>query len=71
MVVSPDVGGVIRARAIAKRIPGADLAIIDKRRPQPNEAQVMHIIGEVKDRIVLLSMISSILPAPYAMPLKP
>ena len=48
MVVSPDVGGVIRARAIAKRIPGADLAIIDKRRPQPNEAQVMHIIGDVK-----------------------
>src|SRR5688572_11716380 len=45
MVVSPDVGGVIRARAIAKRLPGADLAIIDKRRPQPNEAQVMHIIG--------------------------
>lgn len=50
MVISPDVGGVIRARAIAKRIAGADLAIIDKRRPQPNEAQVMHIIGDVKDR---------------------
>jgi ribose-phosphate pyrophosphokinase len=50
MVVSPDVGGVIRARAIAKRIPGADLAIIDKRRPQPNEAQVMHIIGDVEGR---------------------
>ncbi|HSW68733.1 MAG TPA: ribose-phosphate pyrophosphokinase [Gammaproteobacteria bacterium] len=50
MVVSPDVGGVIRARAIAKRISGADLAIIDKRRPQPNEAQVMHIIGDVTDR---------------------
>lgn len=50
MVVSPDVGGVIRARAIAKRIAGADLAIIDKRRAQPNEAQVMHIIGDVKDR---------------------
>lgn len=50
MIVSPDVGGVIRARAIAKRLPGADLAIIDKRRPQPNEAQVMHIIGDVKDR---------------------
>lgn len=50
MVVSPDVGGVIRARAIAKHIAGADLAIIDKRRPQPNEAQVMHIIGDVKDR---------------------
>ena len=54
MVVSPDVGGVIRARAIAKRIAGADLAIIDKRRPQPNEAQVMHIIGDVKDRDCLI-----------------
>jgi ribose-phosphate pyrophosphokinase len=41
---------VIRARAIAKRIPGADLAIIDKRRPRPNEAQVMHIIGDVQGR---------------------
>lgn len=50
MVVSPDVGGVIRARAIAKRLQDAELAIIDKRRPQPNEAQVMHIIGDVKDR---------------------
>lgn len=50
MVVSPDVGGVIRARAIAKRIAGADLAIIDKRRPRPNEAQVMHIIGDVQGR---------------------
>ena len=47
---SPDVGGVIRARAIAKRISGADLAIIDKRRPRQNEAQVMHIIGDVADR---------------------
>lgn len=50
MVVSPDVGGVIRARAIAKRLSDADLAIIDKRRPRPNEAQVMHIIGDVKDQ---------------------
>lgn len=50
MIVSPDVGGVIRARAIAKRIQGADLAIIDKRRPRQNEAQVMHIIGDVTDR---------------------
>lgn len=54
MIVSPDVGGVIRARAIAKRINGADLAIIDKRRPRPNEAQVMHIIGDVKDRDCLI-----------------
>lgn len=50
MVVSPDVGGVVRARAVAKQLDDADLAIIDKRRPQANVAQVMHIIGEVKDR---------------------
>jgi len=50
MVISPDVGGVVRARATTKLIPGADLAIIDKRRPKPNQAQVMHIIGEVKDK---------------------
>lgn len=50
MIISPDVGGVVRARAIAKRIPGADLAIIDKRRPRQNEAQVMHIIGDVSNR---------------------
>jgi len=50
MVVSPDVGGVIRARAMAKRLHGSDLAIIDKRRPRPNEAQVMHIIGDVSGR---------------------
>ena len=47
VVVSPDIGGVVRARAFAKRMDDADLAIIDKRRPQPNEAQVMNIIGEV------------------------
>jgi ribose-phosphate pyrophosphokinase len=50
MVVSPDVGGVVRARAIAKRLNDCDLAIIDKRRPQPNVAEVMHIIGEVEGR---------------------
>lgn len=51
MIVSPDVGGVVRARAIAKHVgSGADLAIIDKRRPRPNETQVMHIIGDVKNR---------------------
>lgn len=54
MIVSPDVGGVIRARAIAKRLNGSDLAIIDKRRPKANEAQVMHIIGDVKDRDCIL-----------------
>ena len=50
VVVSPDVGGVVRARALAKRLDDADLAIIDKRRPRPNEARVMHIIGDVEDR---------------------
>tara|TARA_R110002110_G_scaffold91264_2_gene237661 strand:+ start:288599 stop:289534 length:936 start_codon:yes stop_codon:yes gene_type:complete len=54
MVVSPDIGGVVRARAIAKQLNEADLAIIDKRRPQANEAQVMNLIGEVKDRTCLL-----------------
>ena len=43
MLVSPDVGGVVRARAVAKRMNDADLAIIDKRRPQQNQAQVMNI----------------------------
>ncbi len=54
VVVSPDVGGVVRARALAKRLDDADLAIIDKRRPQPNEARVMNIIGEVADRTCIL-----------------
>jgi ribose-phosphate pyrophosphokinase len=49
VVVSPDVGGVVRARALAKRL-DSDLAIIDKRRPRPNVATVMNIIGEVKGR---------------------
>jgi ribose-phosphate pyrophosphokinase len=49
VVVSPDVGGVVRARAIAKRM-DAELAIIDKRRPRPNVAEIMHIIGEVEGR---------------------
>jgi ribose-phosphate pyrophosphokinase len=48
IVVSPDVGGVVRARAIAKQLDEAELAIIDKRRPQPNMAKVMNIIGEVE-----------------------
>ena len=50
IVVSPDVGGVVRARALAKRLDDADLAIIDKRRPKANEAQVMNIIGDVEGR---------------------
>ncbi|MBK6727992.1 MAG: ribose-phosphate diphosphokinase [Xanthomonadales bacterium] len=54
IVVSPDVGGVVRARAIAKRLDDADLAIIDKRRPRPNEATVMNIIGEVEGKTCVL-----------------
>ncbi len=50
IVVSPDIGGVVRARALAKLLDDCDLAIIDKRRPQANVAQVMHIIGDVTDR---------------------
>jgi len=54
IVVSPDVGGVVRARALAKRLDGAELAIVDKRRPGPNEAKVMNIIGDVEDRTCIL-----------------
>jgi len=54
IVVSPDVGGVVRARAVAKRLDDADLAIIDKRRPKANEATVMNIIGEVRDKVCVL-----------------
>lgn len=53
MVISPDVGGVVRARAMAKHL-GCDLAIIDKRRPKANEAKVMHIIGDVSNRTCVL-----------------
>ncbi|MDA0823260.1 MAG: ribose-phosphate diphosphokinase [Proteobacteria bacterium] len=54
MVVSPDVGGVVRARAVARQLDNADLAIIDKRRPRANEAQVMNIIGDVEGRSCVL-----------------
>ena len=54
VVVSPDVGGVVRARAVAKRLNDADLAIIDKRRPRANVSQVMHIIGDVRDKTCIL-----------------
>ena len=54
MVISPDVGGVVRARALAKRLDDAELAIIDKRRPRPNEAKVMNIIGDVDGRSCVL-----------------
>ncbi len=50
MVISPDVGGVVRARAMAKRLNDAELSIIDKRRSGPNKSEVMHIIGEPKGR---------------------
>jgi ribose-phosphate pyrophosphokinase len=52
-IVSPDVGGVVRARYLAKRL-GADLAIIDKRRPKAGVAKVMNVIGDVKDKICVL-----------------
>jgi ribose-phosphate pyrophosphokinase len=54
VVVSPDVGGVVRARALAKRLDDADLAIIDKRRPQANMAQVMNVIGSVDGKTCVM-----------------
>jgi ribose-phosphate pyrophosphokinase len=54
IVVSPDVGGVVRARALAKRLNDADLAIIDKRRPKANVSEIMHIIGDVDGRTCVL-----------------
>ena len=61
VVVSPDIGGVVRARAIAKLLDDKDLAIIDKRRPQANVSQVMHIIGDVagRDCIIVDDMIDT------------
>ena len=53
MIVSPDIGGVVRARAVAKAL-GVDLAIIDKRRPKANQSEVMHIIGDVDGRTCIL-----------------
>lgn len=52
-VVSPDIGGVARARNLAERI-GASLAIVDKRRPEPNVSEIMHVIGELKDKTAIL-----------------
>jgi ribose-phosphate pyrophosphokinase len=54
VVVSPDVGGVVRARALAKRLDDADLAIIDKRRPRANELKIMNIIGEVSGKTCIM-----------------
>jgi len=53
-VVSPDVGGVVRARALAKRLGNAPLAIVDKRRERPGESEVMNIIGDVRGRSCIL-----------------
>jgi ribose-phosphate pyrophosphokinase len=60
VVVSPDVGGVVRARALAKQL-GSDLAIIDKRRPRANVSEVMHVIGEIEGRncVVMDDMIDT------------
>jgi ribose-phosphate pyrophosphokinase len=54
IIVSPDVGGVVRARAFAKRLDDAELAIIDKRRPRPNESKVMNIIGDIEGKTCVL-----------------
>ena len=54
MVVSPDVGGVVRARALAKRLDNAPLAIVDKRRDRPGQSEVMNIIGDVKGRTCIM-----------------
>ena len=54
MIVSPDVGGVVRARALAKRLNDADLAIVDKRRSGPGQSEVMNIIGDVSGRMCIL-----------------
>ena len=54
VVVSPDVGGVVRSRALAKQLDGAELAIIDKRRAAANESEVMNIIGDVKGKICIV-----------------
>lgn len=61
IVVSPDVGGVVRARSVAKQLDDAELAIIDKRRPRANQSQVMHIIGDVagKTCIVIDDMVDT------------
>ena len=54
VLVSPDVGGVLRARAIARRLDNAGLAIIDKRREQANKSEVVHIIGDVQDKTAVI-----------------
>ncbi|MFL2730970.1 MAG: ribose-phosphate pyrophosphokinase [SAR86 cluster bacterium] len=54
VVVSPDVGGVVRSRALAKQLNDADLAIIDKRRGADNQSEVMNIIGDIKDKVCIV-----------------
>ena len=69
IIVSPDVGGVVRARALAKLLDDADLAIIDKRREKENSSQVMNVIGDVEGKtcILLVQMILSILQEQFVM----
>tara|TARA_X000000368_G_scaffold61962_1_gene43777 strand:- start:134 stop:544 length:411 start_codon:yes stop_codon:yes gene_type:complete len=71
VIVSPDVGGVVRSRALAKYLGGLELAIIDKRRDEANESEVMNIIGNVEEKIALFLMILSIQQEHCAMQLKP
>lgn len=54
MIISPDVGGVVRARAVAKRLDHAELCIIDKRRSGPNKSEVMHIIGDPTNKSCII-----------------
>ena len=67
IVVSPDVGGVVRSRALAKFLDESDLAIIDKRRAAANESEVMNIIGDVEEKLALCQMILLILQEPCVM----
>jgi ribose-phosphate pyrophosphokinase len=54
VVISPDAGGIDRARAYAQRLHNADIAIVDKRREEANESKIMHIVGDVKDKIAII-----------------
>ena len=53
-VVSPDIGGAVRARAVAKRVGNVEIAIIDKRREQANESEVLNVIGDVEGRVCII-----------------
>ena len=71
VLVSPDVGGVIRARAIARRLDNAGLAIIDKRREKANKSEVVNIIGDVQDKTAVILTIWLIRQVPCVMQLLP